>query len=79
MAKVHAVKLDGNALDLDFAFHEHSATGLRGVVAYIAIDSLAPGRHVLTVMPVPPNELPTDSTALANAPWKQPWVIPFWK
>jgi hypothetical protein len=80
MAKVHDVKLDGRALaDLEFAFYEHPATGLRGVVAYIAIDSLAHGRHVLTVMPVPPTPIPTDSATLAKAAWKQPYVIPFWK
>lgn len=80
MAKAHAVKLDGAALpNLDFAFYEHPGTGLRGVVAYIAIDSLPRGRHVLTLMPMPPDVLPTDSAELANAPWNQPYVIPFWK
>jgi hypothetical protein len=29
-------------------------------------------------LPVPA-ELPKDSAALANAAWKQPYVIPFWK
>jgi hypothetical protein len=80
MAKAHAVKLDGAALpNLDFAFYEHPGTGLRGVVAYIAIDSLPRGRHVLTLMPIPPEVPPRDSAALANAPWNQPYVIPFWK
>jgi hypothetical protein len=80
LATIHAVRLDGAALsNLDFAFHEHTATGLRGVVAYIPVDSLPRGRHVITVMPVPPAELPTDSAALANAVWKQPFVIPFWR
>lgn len=80
LAKVHAVKLDGVALgSIDFAFYEHPGTGLRGIVAYIGIDSLSRGRHVLTVMPIAPRVLPTDSAALANAPWKQPYVIPFWK
>jgi hypothetical protein len=79
MAKLHAVKLDGATLDLDLDFYEHAGTGLRGVVANIPIDSLAKGRHVLTVMPAPPEEIPTDSAKLANAPWKQPFVIPFWK
>ena len=79
MAKVHDVKLDGASIPLDLAFYEHTATGLRGVVAYIPIDSLPRGRHVLTVMPSPPERIPTDSAALANALWKQPYVIPFWK
>jgi hypothetical protein len=79
MAKVHAVKLDSAPVSLDFAFYEHPGTGLRGVIGYIPIASLAAGRHVITVMPVPPPNPPTDSAALANAPWKQPYVIPFWK
>ena len=80
MAKLHDVKLDGAAIPgLDFSFYEHTPTALRGVIAYIAIDSLPRGRHVLTVMPVPPEKLPTDSTALANAAWKRPYVIPFWR
>jgi hypothetical protein len=80
IAKVHDVKLDGAPIpNLDFAFYEHPATGLRGVVAYIAVDSLPRGRHVLTVMPAPPVPTPTDSADLADARWKQPYVIPFWK
>ena len=80
IAKLHAVKLDGASLDnLELSFYEHAATGLRGVVGYIPIDSLSKGRHVLTIMPAPPEEIPTDSAKLANAPWKQPFVIPFWK
>ena len=80
IAKIHDVKLDGAAVpNLDFSFYEHPATGLRGVIAYIPVDSLPRGRHVLTVMPVPPADIPRDSAALANAAWKQPYVIPFWK
>ena len=80
IATLHAVKLDGAALtNSDFAFYDHPATGLRGVVTYIAVDSLPKGRHVITIMPVPPEPLPTDSATLANPPWKQPFVIPFWR
>jgi hypothetical protein len=80
MAKAHDVKLDGAAVpNLEFAFYEHPTMGLRGIIAYIPIDSVARGRHVLTVMPIPPTPIPTDSATLANAAWKQPYVIPFWK
>jgi len=51
----------------------------KGIVAYIATDSLAKGRHVITLMSMPPARLPTDSTRLANATWKQPLQIPFWR
>jgi hypothetical protein len=80
LARMHAVTLDGAARpDLAFAFAEHPGTGLRGIVTYIPVDSLARGRHVITVQQVPPAQLPTDSAALANAPWKRPYVIPFWR
>jgi hypothetical protein len=80
LSTLHAVTLDGVARpDLDFAFYEHPTMGMRGILAYIPVDSLPPGRHVITVMPVPPAKLPTDSAALANAAWKKPYVIPFWK
>lgn len=80
LAKLHAVTLDGTPqTSVPFSFYEHPVTGLKGMIAYLSVDSLARGRHVITVMPVPPVELPTDSTELANASWKKPLVIPFWK
>ena len=80
MARLHAVTLDGAAQpSAQFAFYEHPGTGLKGMIAYIPIDSLTRGRHVISLMPVPPAELPTDSTKLANASWKKPLVIPFWR
>jgi hypothetical protein len=75
IAKLHDVKLDGAPIpNLEFAFYEHPMTGLRGVIAYIAVDSLPRGRHVLTIMPALPVPMPADSANL-----KQPYVIPFWK
>jgi hypothetical protein len=80
LARLHAVTLDGAPVaGLRLDFHEHAGTGLNGMLAYIPIDSLARGRHVITVMPMPPQRLPTDSAALATAAWKRPFVIPFWR
>jgi len=80
LARLHAVTLDGTPQpSTQFAFYEHPQTGLKGMIAYIAIDSLARGRHVISLMPVPPAELPTDSTRLANASWRKPMLIPFWR
>jgi hypothetical protein len=78
IARVHAVTLDGTPRpDLQFAFYENPTTGAKGVLAYIPADSLARGRHTIGVVPVPPVELPTDSTARAE--WKRPLIIPFWR
>ena len=79
MAKVHAVTLDGAPVPgLAFSFYEQPATGLKGVIAYIPVDSLH-GRHTLAVLPVPPEDLPKDTAVLRDPPWKKPIVIPFWR
>jgi hypothetical protein len=80
LTRLHAVTLDGAPqTSIEFSFYEHPKTGLKGMIAYIPVDSLTRGRHVVTVMPVPPAELPTDSTRLANASWRKPFVVPFWR
>jgi hypothetical protein len=80
IAQIHDVKLDGAPLGgLDFSFYEQQASGLKGVIAYIAVDSSSRGKHVLEVMPTPPATLPSDTAALRTAAWKRPYVIPFWR
>ena len=80
IAQMHDVKLDGAPMpNLDFAFYEQQESGLKGVIAYIPLDSSARGRHVLEVLPTPPATLPTDTAQLRTAAWKQPFVIPFWR
>ncbi len=78
MARMHAVTLDGIALSaLSFAFYEHPGSGIKGILAYIPVDSLPRGRHVIGVIPVPPPVPPKDSSAAAA--WKRPTLIPFWR
>jgi hypothetical protein len=80
IARIRAVSIDGVPRpDLEFSFYEQSTTGLKGVIAYIAIDSLAHGRHVLGVVPMPPVQLPKDTAVLRAAEWKKPTPIPFWR
>ena len=80
IARLHAVTLDGVPQPLlEFSFYEQPRTGLKGIVAYIPADSLAHGRHLITLNSIPPSEVPTDSTRLANAAWKKPLEIPFWR
>jgi hypothetical protein len=80
IAQMHDVKLDGAPMpNLDFAFYEQQESGLKGVIAYIPLDSSAHGRHVLEVLPTPPVTLPTDTAQLRAATWKQPYMIPFWR
>ena len=80
LARLHAVTLDGAPQpSLPFALYEHPRTGLKGMLAYIPVDSLAHGRHVITLLSIAPRELPTDSAQRAKATWKQPILIPFWR
>jgi hypothetical protein len=78
IARMHAVSLDSvPRSDVEFSFYEHPTTGIKGVIAYIRVDSLAPGRHVIGVLPTPPTPLPKDSAARES--WKRPTLIQFWK
>ncbi len=80
LARLHAVTLDGVPQpELQFSFYEQPRTGLKGILAYLPADSLARGRHVITLLSMPPVQLPTDSARLANASWKKPLEIPFWR
>ena len=80
LARLHNVTLDGAPLpNLAFSFYEHPRSGLKGMIAYIPADSLSRGRHAISLMLVPPAQLPTDSTRLANATWRKPMIIPFWR
>ena len=74
LARIHAMTLDDVPLaDPDFRFYEHPRSGLKGIIAYLPADGLAPGRHVLTVQPAPS----VDDDAPKTPP--RPFVIAFWK
>lgn len=48
LARIHAVTLDGRPQsESEFRFYEHPNTGIRGIVAYIPIDSLPLGAVAL--------------------------------
>jgi hypothetical protein len=80
IGRIHAVKLDGRDIsDLEFAFYQQDASGVKGVIAYIPLESALRGRHVLEVLPTPPPMLPPDSAAQRAAVWKHPYDIPFWR
>jgi hypothetical protein len=57
-----------------FEFGIEPGSGLEGIVAYIAVSGLAPGRHELVVL-APPRR--SDSDAADPSPVRH--VIPFWR
>jgi hypothetical protein len=74
LAAIHGVTVNGAARpDLEFNFYEHPVTGIKGIIAYIAIDSLPHGHNVITV-----NQAPAIGDDAPKKP-PPPWVIPFWK
>lgn len=77
LTALHAVTLDGTPLaNPGFAFYEQPKTGERGILSYIPADSLAPGRHELTVAVTVD---PADSAGIKGYTPPKPWVISFWK
>jgi hypothetical protein len=73
LASIHALAVDGQALQVPFDAGEDPATGQRGMVAMIPVAALSPGRHELTVMPVR-----ADAPEEGEAPLR-PYRILFWR
>lgn len=70
LAQAFAIEVNGvKRPDLDLRFYEHPRSGLRGVVTYIATDSLPRGR----------NEIRVNALPLADSLPLPPFVIPFWR
>ncbi len=68
LAKVHALRLDGQPLAIRFETGSDAVTGRPALVAMVDVRSLAPGRHELR-------------TARLDAQMDEPkdYVIPFWR
>ncbi len=80
-ARLHDVRIDGVPVaDLQFDAAEDPVSGLRGMQAMIPMAGVAPGRHVLTVVPVPSSRV-ADTPATQPGPPEspEPYWIPFWR
>jgi hypothetical protein len=72
LAEIHRVTLNGvRVANPDFRFYEHPASGMKGIIAYLAVDSLPRGRNELVVQQAP---VPDDPGRRLR-----PHVIPFWR
>jgi hypothetical protein len=66
------VTLNGTRVaDPDFRFYEHPTSGVKGIIAYLAADSLPKGRNTLVVQQAPIPDEPGRKL--------RPYVIPFWR
>lgn len=70
LTHLQPVTLDGKPIAPAFHFADEPKTGIRGIVAYIPVDGMAKGQHMLTVARVPP--------ALGSGAPHPPFAIPFW-
>lgn len=73
LARMHAVAIDGVAIEVPFDSAEDPATGQRGLLAMIPVHDLPRGRHELTLMP-PPRSAERDAEDPPKA-----FRIPFWR
>jgi hypothetical protein len=73
LAKLHAIHIDGQPVDIHFDAAEDPATGQRGMLAMIPVHDVARGRHELTLMRVT-----RDRPKAGDEPPK-PFRIPFWR
>lgn len=71
LAGIHRVSLDGRPLRPDFHFYIHPRTEIRGILAYIPMEGLAKGGHLLRVEAVP-------NLRREKAPRPDPYLIRFW-
>ncbi|HSU14808.1 hypothetical protein [Longimicrobium sp.] len=74
MAALQPVTLDGRPISPAFRFATEPETGARGIVAYIPVDAMPKGEHLLTVSRLPLID-PTPAEAREPRP---PFSIPFW-
>ncbi len=75
LADLHAVELDGRPLpDLDYRLYTDPASGMVGLVTYIPVADVTPGRHVLSLRPSPP----APGTSVEPGA-EHRILIPFWR
>lgn len=74
LAAIHAVAIDGQAVDIRFDAAENPATGQRGMVAMIPVHDLEPGRHELSLQ-----RARTAERQKRDRKPTKPYRIPFWR
>ncbi|HEX8251643.1 MAG TPA: hypothetical protein VF846_00735 [Thermoanaerobaculia bacterium] len=71
--KIYEIALDGKPLqNLGFVFYRHPAASVAGRLALIPVNTLPPGRHLLTVKHTPLPGVNNDERA-------DEYFIPFWR
>ncbi len=79
-AMLHDVRIDNIQVpNLHFDASEDPVSSLRGMLAMIPVHTLAPGRHELTLLPMPrESDPPRDANSPEPVDPLKPYRIPFW-
>jgi uncharacterized membrane protein len=75
--RLQPVALDGRPIRPDFRFHTNARTGIRGILAYIPVQALPAGEHLLTVG-YPPRA-PDGEPAPDKGEGPDQYYIRFWR
>ncbi|MEM8996484.1 MAG: hypothetical protein AAGF23_16980, partial [Acidobacteriota bacterium] len=49
LSHLYSIELDGEPLEPEFQLYRHPQTGIRGLLAYLPMADLSPGRHALRI------------------------------
>ena len=79
VARLHALHLDGVALEAPYSFHVGPDSELPSFLVMVPIADLLPGRHVLEVSRLPYAERDTLLVHTEQRPAGAPRQIVFWK
>ncbi len=74
--RLQPVTLDGRPIRPDFRFHTNERTGIRGILAYIPVQALQLGEHLITVAH-PPDVREEENRAADEKPGQ--YYIRFWR
>lgn len=75
--RLQPVALDGRPLRPGFRFYTHPRSGIRGILAYIPVQDLPRGEHLLTVGYPPGGRVPKGGKAAPAGPDR--YYIRFWR
>lgn len=76
-ARLQPVALDGRPLRPEFRFYTHPSSGIRGIVAYVPVQGLPRGEHLLTVGFAPRTRALQQRRGAVPAGADR-YYIPFW-
>ncbi len=75
LGQLHSIFLNEEAIQPQFDFYARPDTGVRGIISYLPVDGLPPGRNTLRIEWA---EARDDTDADSDEPRRVEYFIPFW-